>query len=350
MKKTQYTSEYEAMSRKTSGSSYLRTFLIFFLVALVIATAVMIPIRNWGKAIEDDPIFGEVETRLIDEMEPIAGTDSPFYEAFQDAERVNVLILGVNDGLSDTIMVASYDMATQRVDLISIPRDTYYYQEGKTGAAWFKINSIYGGKNVLNTAKAVSEVLLGMPLHYYAICDYKGIENIVNSMGGIPIYVKQDMQYKDLSDNPPLIIDIKKGQQVLDGAHAVQYLRFRSGYSNGDIGRVEAQQEFMKAAFKQMLSFELPKIAKTVTENVETDITWGMTLKVVSSAINLSSENFHTHMMPNTKQGEAPWYVYPDSEGIAELIREIYSVEPEPEDGEGTGEGGEGGSDAGQGE
>ena len=329
------------MSRKRSGAGYLRNFIIFFAVGLLAATAILIPIRNWGKELEDNPIFGEVETRLIDEMEPIAGTDSPFYEAFQEAERVNVLILGVNSGLSDTIIVASYDMATQRVDLISIPRDTYYYREDKTGAAWFKINSIYGGKNVLNTAKAVSEVLLGMPLHYYAICDYDAVKNIVNAMGGVPMYVPQDMQYKDLSDNPPLIIDIKKGQQVLDGEHAVQFLRFRSGYSNGDIGRVEAQQAFMKAAFKQMISFELPKIAKTITENVETDITWGMTLKVIGSAVGLSSENFYTHMMPNTKQGEAPWYVYPDSEGIAALISEIYSVQPETDGGEGQTGGGD---------
>ena len=97
----------------------------------------------------------------------------------------------------------------------------------------------------------MSDLLLGMPIHYYAMVDYDGVSTIVDSMGGIPMDIPFRMRYNDPYDKPPLHIDIPEGQQILDGEHAVQFLRYRHGYPEGDIGRVKAQQAFMKAAFKQ---------------------------------------------------------------------------------------------------
>lgn len=305
--------------------SFLRTFLIAFIVFVILCTP---GLAIFGKVADINPWApGSENLVLEEELDTIVAEDSPFFQAFKDKKRVNILLLGVNDNLTDTIMLASLDTDAKHMDLISIPRDTYYHRDGYNTEAENKINAAYRG-NPVNTAKAVSEILLGMPINYYAVIDYKGVENIVDAMGGVPMDIKFNMKYSDPYDKPPLVINIPKGKQVLDGKHAVQFLRYRKGYVEGDIGRVKAHQEFMKSAFKQCLSFNLPKIATTVFENVESDITLGKATSIATKAMGISGEDIETYMLPSTPLPDPPYYVIPDAEGTAEMIHKIYSIEP----------------------
>lgn len=316
----------KANEKKSPLQSFLRTFLVAFIVFVLLCTP---GLAIFGKVADQNLLGGGAENPALRENLPaIVDEDSPFFEAFKDKNRVNLLLLGVNDNLTDTIMLASFDTDAKHVDLISIPRDTYYHREGYNSEAENKINAAYKD-NPVNTAKAVSEVLLGMPINYYAIIDYKGVENIVDSMGGVPMNIEFNMKYTDPYDDPPLVINIPKGQQVLDGKHAVQFLRYRKGYLEGDIGRVKAHQEFMKSAFKQCLSFKLPKVAKTVFNNVESDITIGETLSLATAAAGISGDDIETYLLPSTPLPDPPYYVIPDSQGIAEMINQIYSIEPD---------------------
>ena len=317
---------------KKGKESKGKSFAVYFGISFVIFLAASMGIGTLVHKTGEIQLFGETEENLMDDLEFLVDADSEFYEAFQDKNRINILLLGVNDGLTDTIMVGSFDTDARHLDLISVPRDTYYHRDGYEGAAERKINAAYRG-HAINTARAVSEILLGMPLHYYVIVDYEGIEKIVDSMGGVPMYIEFPMKYSDPTDKPPLYINIPAGEQVLDGEHAVQFLRYRKGYSEGDIGRVKAQQEFMKAAFRQMLGFELPKVAKTIFKNVESDITLDMTLKMAAKAAGMDADSMETYLMPATYENEAPWYVYPDNAGIEEMIRTIYSIEAPAEEG-----------------
>lgn len=315
--------------------SFLRTFLIAFIVFVILCTP---GLAIFGK-VADTHIFspGGDGVVLEEQLDTLVDVESPFFEAFKDTKRVNVLLLGVNGGLTDTIMLASFDTKAKHVDLISIPRDTYYHRSGYNSEGENKINAAYR-KNPLNTAKAVSEILLGMPINYYMVLDYKGVENIVDAMGGVPMNIKFDMKYKDPYDKPPLVINIPKGQQVLDGKHAVQFLRYRKGYVEGDIGRVKAHQEFMKSAFRQCLSLNLPKITKTVFENVESDITLGKATSFATKAIGVTGDDIETYMLPSTPLPDPPYYVIPDAEGTAEMINQIYSIEPKTTSGAAVGE------------
>lgn len=106
-----------------------------------------------------------------------------------------------------------------------------------------KINAAYGAEGIIGTANSVSDVLYGIPINYYAVVDYDSVKTIVDGIGGVPVNVEKAMKYDDPMDKPPLHINIPAGEQVLDGEHAIQYLRYRKGYREGDIGRVKAQQE-----------------------------------------------------------------------------------------------------------
>ncbi|MEA4986484.1 MAG: LCP family protein, partial [Anaerovorax sp.] len=321
----------------------MKVFVKQFLIAFVILTVLLTPVQFMLHRVSETRIFSG-EENLMDDMNVLVDPNSPFFEAFQDSQRVNILVLGVNDGMTDTIMLGSYDLKNQHVDVISVPRDTYCPRPGAKSPAAKKINAIYHSNNgggAVGTATAVSSVLMGMPIHYYAVIDYKGVGNIVDSLGGIPMNIPFHMKYDDPYDKPPLHINIPEGQQTLNRDTAIQFLRFRhanpgSGYKSypeGDIGRIKAQQEFMKSAFRQALGFNLPNVAKTVIQNVDSDVDIGIALKIATNAMSLSKENIQTYLTPGypkTVDGASYWFA--DDEKVRDMIEEIYAVSDETTD------------------
>jgi len=317
-----------------------KTFFKFFLTFLVIFTLVLTPIF---KAASNINLFkgGSIES-ISSEMSVLVDPESPFFEAFTETERLNMMVVGVNQGMTDVIMMVSWDMKHDLVDVISVPRDTYYERPGYNSPGQKKINSIYNAEGIVGTANAVSDVLYGMPINYYAVVDYEAVENIVNDIGGVPMNIEKTMEYKDPYDEPPLEIYIPAGYQVLDGEHAVQFLRFRKGYADGDIGRIRAQQEFIKSAFKQCLSNGLVSSVKSVCNNVESDLTLGAASKYALSAIGLKDDSIRTYMLPGEGQyiGVTSYFVQ-DTPGTEQMLTQIYSS-PAPEtEGESAGEGGD---------
>lgn len=302
-----------------------KVFIKFFLIFLVLFTLIMIPI---SKAVSGINIFetGDVDS-IEEEMQTLVTPDSPFYEAFTTANRLNMLMVGVNDNMTDTIMLVSWDMDKNKVDVISVPRDTYYEREGYTSGAQKKINSIYAAEGIVGTANAVSDVLCGIPINYYAIVDYDAVKTIVDGIGGVTIDVPQSMHYVDPYAKPPLKIDIPAGTQTLDGAHAVQYLRYRHGYKNGDIGRVEAQQKFVRAAFKQAINHGIFDSVKLITSNVQSDLTVGAASKYALSALGLEGDSIKTYTEPGEGKyiGEVSYYVQ-DKAATQEMMGQIYGV------------------------
>ncbi|WP_246213220.1 LCP family protein [Aminipila butyrica] len=258
-------------------------------------------------------------------MDYMVDKSGPYYDLFSKSQRVNILVLGDNDGLTDTIMLASYDMKNQRVDIISVPRDTYYMRKDYKGAANQKINAIYGSEGVIGTAKAVSNTLLGIPINYYAVIEFSDVEKIVDEVGGVPMDIPFTMKYDDPYDKPPLHIYIKKGQQTLDGETSVEFLRYRHGYPEGDIGRVKAQQTFIQSALKQAIGPNLPAVVKVGLREIDSDITLGMATKIATKAIGLDSQNVATYLAPGgskTVNGASYWFV--DTEQAGDLVEQIY--------------------------
>jgi len=318
----------------------MKIFIKTFVTGFLIFTILLVPIQ-WGLSFVGSVRVFSGSENLMDDMPYLVDQNSPFFDAFKDKNRVNILMIGVNDGMTDTLMLGSYDLDAKHVDVISIPRDTYYPREGANSAAERKINSIYHVDKAVGTATAVSETLMGMPINYYVVVDYDVVRKVVDSMGGVPMNITFHMHYNDPYDDPPLKIDIPEGYQVLDGDTAVEFLRFRkgsggyAGYPEGDIGRIKAQQEFVKSAFRQALGFSLPKVVKTTLNNVDSDLPLGMATKLAASAVGLDGEDMQAVMIPGesgTKDGLSYWFA--DEEAIEELLTQIYNIEPETENSE----------------
>lgn len=266
-----------------------------------------------------------------EEMEEVFGTDN----------RVNLLLLGMNDNMADTIMVVSFHTKNKTLDLISVPRDTYYERSQFRNSAAQKINCIYNTERengMRKQARAISDVLNGMPLHYYMAVDYKGVGNIVDAMGGVEFDVPFHMKYRDPTDKPPLYIDVPAGRQVLDSENVVEFLRFRKtnyrgykSYPDGDEGRIKTQQAFMRAAFEQAMGKDLLKVARAVLENVESDLSYGMAAKLVAQAAGADIQ-MNTWKVPGTARMSSTSrdstrlsFYFVDEEGVKDMLDEIYN-------------------------
>lgn len=309
------------------GGNNLHDFVKTFLVFVLLFTVVFTPIVYAKTAISEISIFGDDNVKLEEKLPLLVSSDSPFYDAFTNSEKINILLLGVNPPLTDTIMLAMLDTKNNRVDVVSVPRDTYYHRDGYNNAASNKINAAYRG-DPLNSAYAVSDILLGVPINYYAVVEYDDVEKIVDAIGGVPMDIPFDMVYKDPYDTPPLEINIKQGYQILDGETSVEFLRYRKGYVEGDLGRVKAQQEWVKSAAKQALGMGLGiiDVVKLACNEIDSDITVGAAVKIATSMIGMSPDNIFTYTMPNTPQETAPYYVFPKTEEIEKMMTDIYEI------------------------
>ncbi|MDX1919619.1 MAG: LCP family protein [Candidatus Caenarcaniphilales bacterium] len=172
-------------------------------------------------------------------------------------------------GRTDTIVVFKFDPIQKRLSALNIPRDTKIYLNGKTADKINSVNVIKGPEYL----KQVVESLLDIKIDHYVLVNTKGIEQIIDEAGGVEVEVDKRMKYVDKTDG--LNIDLQPGKQVLSGKQTIGFLRFRHD-NLGDIGRIQRQQIFLRAAKKKLsdpyMVTKLPKLTNIALENIKTDL------------------------------------------------------------------------------
>ncbi|MBU5255989.1 LCP family protein [Tissierella praeacuta] len=232
---------------------------------------------------------------------------------------------------TDTMMLFKVNFQNGEINLLSIPRDTRVLVKGKKD----KINHAhsYGGPEL--TMRTVRD-FLNLDIDYYVKVDYNAVMKIVDAIGGVEIDVPFDMKYKDNTPGyPPLNINIKKGLRVLDGKNAHDFLRWRKNnsrtvqYPEGDVGRIKAQQMFMRELIKQTLKpkniIKIPFLVETYINNVETNIPTKEILKGAKLASKIDIDSIKTDIIPGggkTIRGTS-YFIYDEAE-TEELVRNIF--------------------------
>ena len=104
------------------------------------------------------------------------------------------------------MLLVRFDPQNKKLSVLSIPRDTRTYVEGR---GLVKINeaNYYGGP--ASSAKSVSGLLGGVGIDRYVTVNIQGIKSLVDALGGITMNVPKDMKYTDESQH--LYIDLKAG-------------------------------------------------------------------------------------------------------------------------------------------
>lgn len=266
--------------------------------------------------------------------------DLPFLKAKGDGgdldgDSLTFVLLGVDTldiesykGIrTDTIMVAKADFADGSLKILSIPRDTRTYVNGKKD----KINHAHSYGGVDMTLESIN-ALLDTDIKYYCLVDYRAVEEMVDAIGGVDIYVPRRMEYSDPSVD--FTVDLYEGQQVLDGKKAMEFLRWRKNndyteqYEKGDVGRIETQQYFIKEFAKQVLQgkniLKLPKLINIYLDRVQTNIPVGDMVSGLSLAKKIDKDNVTTYTLPGSGQyiGKTSYFIY-DETGLANTLIEM---------------------------
>ncbi|MGB9680166.1 MAG: LCP family protein [Thermoanaerobacteraceae bacterium] len=247
-----------------------------------------------------------------------------------ETPQKNILFIGSDDNnLSDTLFVATYDSKTKQINMLSIPRDTYYPRPGFNGPKDKKINAAFSEQKIEGSIKAV-EGLLGINIDNYVILSYKGFEKIIDIIGGVEVDIPFNMQYDDNSSNPPLHINLKKGKQLLDGEKALEFVRYRHGYAEGDLGRINAQQEFLRSFIQKVtepsIITKLPSLALTISNNLKTDLSASDITKYVYTFIKDKPITLNAHTLPGEGRYQGEYsYFFVDTPKASELVDQLFN-------------------------
>ncbi len=242
--------------------------------------------------------------------------------------RVNILVVGMDDvGYNtDTILVATLDTKSDKINILSVPRDTRV----KLGNSTYKINAAYA--YAMNTGLKKEEFLIetvsdvtGLPINYYAIVGLSSFRDIVDTLGGVEFDVKRNYYYNDPAQN--LHIDIKKGLQVLDGKNAEGLVRFRNDYAMADLERIEVQQQFLQALISQKLKpsylTKVPEVYNKVSQKIISNLSLTDITKYGKAAVKVDGENIKTFMLPGAPSGSNGYFIK-DDEQTVQLLRDEF--------------------------
>lgn len=219
-------------------------------------------------------------------------------------ERVNVLLIGADQRLeetkfnTDSLIVASIDPKTQRISLLSIPRDTRIFLAGH---GYIKINAAASLEN-LDALQNSVEDLTGETISGYILTNFQGFKKIIDTLGGVPVDVEKDMYY-ETGDQEDGYINLHKGLQRLDGEKALEYARFRHD-ALSDISRTARQQIVLKAVAKEMVQLstlpKLPYLVPELMQAVTTNLSVKDILAVAKTAVGFNSSNVISQTLPGS--------------------------------------------------
>lgn len=230
------------------------------------------------------------------------------------------------EGLSDTMLLLRFNPETEQLVMLSLPRDTRTYVDG-LGETKLNAANAYGGPAL--AAESVSDLLGGVSVDRYVRINVQGVEKLIDALGGVTVYVPQDMKYTDESQH--LYIDLKQGEQHLDGEQALQFLRFRYD-EKGDIGRVQRQQSLIRAMQEQALSpatlTRLPQILSVVQSYVDTNLSVEELVALMGFAAQSDRSNVQMLMLPgdfsNFEDYYDASYWLPNFDQIDEVVSQYF--------------------------
>ncbi|MCC8123310.1 MAG: LCP family protein [Oscillospiraceae bacterium] len=252
-------------------------------------------------------------------------------------------------GNTDTMMVVTYDISNQKLNVMSLPRDTLV-NIASTGPANKKLNAVYNsgpsyGEEKIDFLSEHVANLVGYPPDFTIVIEWEAVGELVDAIGGVYFDVPLDMNYEDYTQD--LYIHVNKGYQYVDGDKAMQIIRYRynststgklyGGYPEGDIGRIQTQQDFLKVVIESCLQFKnvtkINELAKIFSEQVETNLTINNLAWFGKEAImnGLSMDNVTFYTMPNTPKtlynsaGTGISYVLVNVDEMLSLVNESFN-------------------------
>ncbi len=248
-------------------------------VVLVVVLGVAIGAALWYGHQLDAALAPDKDTsRKLESVLTPAKPGEPFYVLIlgSDSREGSYSTQAAEQGdnqRSDVIILARVDAKNKLVTLVSVPRDTPWQLED---GALVKINEMYNRDGAAGSIKAVSE-LTGVPISHYAEVGFTGVQEIVDLLGGVDVYVNTDLSYwNPIAEKE---VSIPAGQQTINGEQAQIFARARHEYQDfegsQDSNRQSNVRQLLSAVLKKTLNrpvYEIPGVVLQEAEYVTTDM------------------------------------------------------------------------------
>jgi LCP family protein required for cell wall assembly len=150
-----------------------------------------------------------------------------------------------SDQRSDVMILIHIPAGGKPVYGISIMRDLWVDIPGYGGS---KVNAALG-LGGMPLAVKTAESLLGVPIQHVVMTDFEGFKGLTDALGGVPVNVNVPFTATHGAGHV-----FTPGVNQLDGAAALDFVRERYAFSDGDFQRVRNQQAFLRAVVVKAMS------------------------------------------------------------------------------------------------
>ncbi|XVL42971.1 LCP family protein [Staphylococcus equorum] len=246
-----------------------------------------------------------------------------------DGDPFTVALFGVDsdakrdaeggDQRSDTVMVLSINPQKKTTEIVSIPRDTQAEIVGKGTTEKINHAYAYGGPDM--AVKSV-ENLLNVPIDHYATIDMDGMQDMIDTVGGINVTSNASFSYDGYQFSEGV-------QSHMDGEEAMAFIRSRKEEgAGGDFGRQERQQLVIQGLANKLTSISsvthFNSLMNHVEDNVKTDLTVGE-LNKIRSNYNDANEQVNRHQLDGQGgiQDDGLYYFIPSESSLSEIEASI---------------------------
>lgn len=234
---------------------------------------------------------------------------------------VNFLVAGIDyvagsdrGHLTDVIMVVSFDLQGDVINIFQVPRDSYAGENVTSG----KINAVYGMKNSgIEGLATMINSMFNLTIDHYVTIDMDGFKRAVDKIGGVEVDVPSRIDLEG--------VIIEPGLQLLDGITAEKFVRERKSYATSDIKRMEMQQVFLNAMLKKVFSLsngEVMKVAPTLISDITTDLTLSEILGFYKQLMQVDPTN--GIMFHNLPFSPVNGYLSLHKRPIADMLNEFF--------------------------
>ncbi len=299
--------------------------LLFLL--LVLTGLVWGLVKAFSYAYQALPPLPELPALPAPQAKPVKTTTSPY--ADKAGKRINLLLLGLDNGdhgqpaAVDAMLLLSLNQDDNSLNMLTIPRNTMVTLPGKQGVEELSQAYAYGGPEMVMRS---AEHLLQIPIEHYAVADCRALVRLVDLLGGVELYVEQNMNYEDAFSG--FSIRLNRGYQQLDGNKAAQYARYRSD-ELGDLARLQRQQILLTALSEQLFRIsvipKLPDLWQGLGECLITDLDATTGLKMLACVRGRTFSQMRLEVLPGQPallKGQSYWQ--PDQLKMKSLIEEMF--------------------------
>lgn len=322
-----------------------RRFLLFLFSFLIVVIV--------GLAAYAGYIWNETNKALTDVALP-AGSAKPIAsEERAQVKPLSMLLLGTDyreatgSMNTDVVMVIAMNPNSNTATVVSIPRDTNPQLEGYSSR---KINAFYARFHHKATSELGKEgddanayardemkdmlgKMFGIKVDYSAVINFKGFVDVIDALGGVKVYVDQDMRYTDSADGTD--INLKKGDHTLKGEDALGFVRYRKSNhgtaASSDFDRNDRQSRVLAAIIDKMKSVggvtKLGNVIGAVGDNMRTDIPRDQIINMLKAYYDINKES--VRFIPLEGVWDSP-YVYLNKEKLEEA-KQALAEEMTPE-------------------